>query len=347
MTDTINRKKMDLFTASVTLIAAFAAQYVVQFFLALMPMSDAAFTWSAVIANQVILFVACFLFCRQSKVSLVEITGVKRPPKWYCFVAVIFIALACLLCFAPLAGLMKRMLEKIGYEVTPNYFIPMQNRGLFALSFLALTILPAICEETAVRGVFLSGAKQKSAVFAIFLSAAVFALMHGNFNQLVNQFLIGVVAAYLVCITGSIYAGALLHFMNNGLAMICEYGFANGWIDPRFYWYLCGELSAKTIIVGMCVSLSALVVLLSSVTLLLHRDRTEKELFYPPKEGFWRNVSPYLDYLSGSSEATEQGEKPQGTSLRKPDKNGWIAMAILLGMLILVLCLTLIPGANG
>ena len=344
----IKGKKMDLGTASLTLIVAFCAQYLFQVIVGFFPLSDAAYTWTVVIANQLILFAVCFVFCFKKKVDYVDLLGLKRPPKWYFFPIFFFVAVACLFAFAPLSGLIKRMLEKLGYVVSPNYYVPMHNAGLFALSFLALTLLPAIGEETALRGVLFGGSRERSPVFAIFYTAAIFALMHGNLNQLAHQFFLGVVMGYLVCVTGSIYASATVHFFNNGLALLFEYGLQNGWIDPRFYWYLCGELSPKTTLIGMVIAIFAIVMLLVLVTCLLIRERAKKET-ETEMHGNARGISAYLNYLAGIPTEEKSEENAAAKAISKKIKKYSLALAIALAaMLLLVVLLSLVPtGGKG
>jgi hypothetical protein len=71
--------------------------------------------------------------------------------------------------------------------------------------------------------------------WAIVISALFFALIHMNPWQALNAFIIGVVMGYLYYKTGSLLLTMLIHFVNNGLALVmtqipsmAEYDF---WID--------------------------------------------------------------------------------------------------------------------
>ena len=338
------RKTFDLGSASLAFLVAFGAQLVFQAIVLLFHLSDAAKTWTIVVGNQIVLFAVCIFFCFMKKVDPLEITGLRRPPKWYYFPLFILIAFACVATFAPLAGVFSHLLGKLGYEYMPTYHIPTENKGLFTLAFLALTLLPFFGEELAVRGVVLSGGRERSPLFAILFSALIFALMHGNMRQLVHQFLLGAVMGYLAYLTGGIYASAVVHFVNNGVALLFEYGFKNGMIDPRAYWYLAGELGAKSTLIGVVVGFFGLTMLLVTLTCLLHRERAQKKDYIPREdEGFLRRITGYLRYLSAfpEEEGSTQGEAGEKTRERTFGTVMAIVLAVVLALIVL---LSLIPG---
>ncbi len=108
--------------------------------------------------------------------------------------------------------------------------------GPFWSSFLVTAIFAPIFEEWLCRGMVLRGLliKMKPA-WAIVISALFFALIHMNPWQALNAFIIGVVMGYLYYKTGSLILTMLIHFVNNGLAVVmtqipsmAEYDF---WID--------------------------------------------------------------------------------------------------------------------
>jgi len=340
------RKTFDLGSASLAFLIAFGAQLLFQVIVLLFHLSDAAKTWTIVVGNQVVLFAVCMIFCFRKKVDPLEITGLRRPPKWYYFPLFILIAFACVATFAPLAGVFSHLLGRLGYEYMPTYHIPTEDKGLFTLAFLALTLLPLLGEETAVRGVVLSGGRERSPVFAILFSALIFALMHGNLRQIVHQFLLGAVMGYLAYVTGGIYASAVVHFVNNGVALLFEYGFKNGMIDPRAYWYVAGELGTKSTLIGVVVGFFGLTMFLVMLTCLIHRERARKKDYIPcDDEGFHSRITGYLRFISGFP---EEGSMPQGAAgEEKPreQRTYGTAMAIMLAVVLaLIVLLSLIPG---
>ena len=93
--------------------------------------------------------------------------------------------------------------------------------GPFWSSFLLVAIFAPIFEEWLCRGMVLRGllTKMKPA-WAIVVSALFFALIHMNPWQALNAFIIGVVMGYVYYKTGSLWLTMLIHFVNNGAAVV-------------------------------------------------------------------------------------------------------------------------------
>ncbi len=87
---------------------------------------------------------------------------------------------------------------------------------------LTMSLLPAIVEEFALRVVVLGTIRRFGDKFAIFASATIFALMHGNFVQIPFTFILGVVFAYITVITGSVIPAIIIHFINNLFSCVSE-----------------------------------------------------------------------------------------------------------------------------
>lgn len=82
-----------------------------------------------------------------------------------------------------------------------------------SLLFYSIAVAP-ICEEVIYRGALLRYLERYGRWFAIFISALVFALMHGNAVQFPIAFVIGQVFGYLA-LKYSLRLTILLHVMNN------------------------------------------------------------------------------------------------------------------------------------
>lgn len=90
------------------------------------------------------------------------------------------------------------------------------SKNIFVALFL-IAVVPAVCEEFLFRGMIQRGLERLGAGWGIFLSGILFGLFHFDFQRLAAQTLIGLLSAYVVYRTGSIFNGMILHFMNNGL----------------------------------------------------------------------------------------------------------------------------------
>ena len=94
------------------------------------------------------------------------------------------------------------------------------NSPLWA-TVLTTVIFAPIFEEWLCRGMILRGLLQKTKpVWAICLSALVFALIHGNIWQGIPAFILGILFGYVYFRTGSLKMTMLMHLTNNAFAVI-------------------------------------------------------------------------------------------------------------------------------
>ena len=109
------------------------------------------------------------------------------------------------------------------YEVFTELMKQMTGGPLWA-SFLVVAIFAPIFEEWMCRGMVLRGllTKMKPA-WAIVLSALFFAVIHMNPWQALNAFLIGLMMGYVYYKTGSLILTMVIHFVNNGTAVILSH----------------------------------------------------------------------------------------------------------------------------
>lgn len=102
----------------------------------------------------------------------------------------------------------------------------MKSLPLWAM-VLVVALLPAFCEELTMRGVILSGFKDMSMGTAALVSGFLFALLHLNPPQFLYAFALGIILAYLVNITKSIFASMICHFTFNGINSVASWAALN------------------------------------------------------------------------------------------------------------------------
>jgi sodium transport system permease protein len=91
------------------------------------------------------------------------------------------------------------------------------------LSIILLALLPAISEEACFRGVMMSGlANTGSRAVAIIGSAIGFGVLHLSPFHIVPAAVLGLVLGFATLESGTILAGGVVHFVNNGLAASAE-----------------------------------------------------------------------------------------------------------------------------
>ncbi len=96
---------------------------------------------------------------------------------------------------------------------------PLSNYEI-VLMFITTAIVPAFAEEFLFRGAILSELRPYGKAPSIFISAILFAFMHQNIEQLLYTFAAGLVLAWVVYETGSVWSSILIHFFNNLLSVV-------------------------------------------------------------------------------------------------------------------------------
>lgn len=115
-----------------------------------------------------------------------------------------------------------------GAGVTPSQISIDAPRGLWgtALHYLSVSAVPALVEEFALRGVVMHSLRRFGDGFAVFVSAALFGLMHGNLIQAPFAFVSGLALGYADIAAGSLWPSILAHLLNNGFATLVNHGLA-------------------------------------------------------------------------------------------------------------------------
>ena len=85
----------------------------------------------------------------------------------------------------------------------------------YLLTIVAIAVTPAICEEVVFRGYIQSQHRDRPIRKAALLNGLFFAIIHLNLQQFAYAFVMGVIFAYMVHYTRSIWAGILPHFIIN------------------------------------------------------------------------------------------------------------------------------------
>lgn len=94
----------------------------------------------------------------------------------------------------------------------------------FPVMLFLMAVTPAFCEEVVFRGVVYGGYRKGGNKFwAVILSGFMFGVMHGNLNQALYAFVIGVLLALLLEATGSIFTTMLFHFIYNAQSCCMMY----------------------------------------------------------------------------------------------------------------------------
>lgn len=174
--------------------------------------------WVGYVIMQICFIATVFAFSRVRRVDILSVARMRGTLNIKQICLLPFISIACILLFLPLANAWSAFMNIIGYHgsvAMPAY----SNVGIYFLSLLVMAILPAFGEELLMRGGVFSGLSTRGGWFGVFMSGLFFSLMHANPMQTVHQFGLGAVLAIVVALSGSLWAGALVHFFNNFISI--------------------------------------------------------------------------------------------------------------------------------
>ncbi len=114
-----------------------------------------------------------------------------------------------------LVGKFMQFLQNFGLQMdSPDLELPSGWFGV-ALYLFAISVVPALVEEFAFRGVIMGSLKKYGNAYAIVVSGLLFGLMHGNLIQIPFAAALGCVLGYVAVVTDSIWPAVLIHFLNN------------------------------------------------------------------------------------------------------------------------------------
>ncbi len=156
---------------------------------------------------------------------------------FFCAILVIVATLASGLCTDAISAVMPPMPEAL------EAALESLTTGKLWINFICVCIFAPFFEEWLCRGMVLRGLLDNKVkpVWAILFSALFFGLIHGNVWQMVPAILLGALFGYVYYKTRSLKLTMLMHFTNNGLALLVSHipslESADTWIDVLGAWY--------------------------------------------------------------------------------------------------------------
>ena len=162
-----------------------------------------------------------------------------------------------------------RRSEDQAKELT-DMFLQTSSVGGLILNLFMIAVLPAIGEELLFRGALLRLFREwtKNPHFAVLISAFLFSALHLQFYGFLPRFILGIVLGYLFIWTRSIWVPVLVHFVNNGIAVVGAWYFARRGIDQDIE--SIGEVDKTGIII---FSLIMVVVMMLMIRLYEHKKK--------------------------------------------------------------------------
>lgn len=130
------------------------------------------------------------------------------------------LALGLQLAAGIIAAIVQFILNAFGLESAKADLAATPSFLANAIMYFYACLLGPVLEELLYRGVLLQSMRRYNERFAIFLSAAIFGLMHQNYQQFVLGFLIGIPLAVVTIKYNSIIPAICTHIVMNTLTML-------------------------------------------------------------------------------------------------------------------------------
>ena len=251
----MNNIKITATKLTLLLMLSIPAQIIVSFAIGLIPQSGLSSNMQNYIIPQLLyplLFeVPYLLIAKKSIAGFMPTPVCKVPVQKTLSAAFAFMAIT-------LSSIYTRLLDAVEI-VKPIKSASFTTDNIFeaVLWIIAMAVLPPVLEEAVFRGAILGTMKQYTGRGAIFFSAALFALMHANFNQIPVAFGMGLILGWFAYSTGSIVVPIILHACNNLLSV--GYSLLSGVLEKEALERTDLILTASISLIGLCCAIYEIV----------------------------------------------------------------------------------------
>ena len=147
----------------------------------------------------------------------------NQPVKASVTLAWVFFGVLCCVASNLVVNYISLISQKIfGFQLTQGAMTDTPPDSVFAcvLEMIALAVVPAVCEEFAMRCCSLQLLNKFGRGFSVFAVSIVFGLLHGNIVQFIFAFLVGLILGYVTVQTNNIMPTIFIHFINNGVSVV-------------------------------------------------------------------------------------------------------------------------------
>lgn len=148
-----------------------------------------------------------------------------------------------------IANFIMSLLVEIGVPMPEMPDLLIDSPLSLVLNIVVFAVLPGVLEEMFFRGYVLQMLRRYNDTAALFVSALLFGLMHGNVLQIPFAFMVGLVLGLIVLRTDNIWLAIGLHFLNNAMSMGLQYIGLN--VDEQAQSLQFLVLSAILILIGL------------------------------------------------------------------------------------------------
>lgn len=130
--------------------------------------------------------------------------------------------------------------------------------GGLLFNLLIIALIPAVGEELTFRGVLQQGlSRRMNPHVAIILAAAIFSFIHFQFYGFLPRMFLGILLGYMFYVSGSLWTSILMHFVNNGTAVVLYYLNDKGIINVDVDHF--GAMPPTMVVISAAVTLALIV----------------------------------------------------------------------------------------
>jgi hypothetical protein len=165
--------------------------------------------------------------------------------------------------FESLEAMLKQMEDAAG-DLTERMLQVDTVWGLLG-NLLVIALIPAIGEELTFRGMLQQALHRgcKNAHLAVWLSGFIFSFIHFQFYGFLPRMFLGIILGYMFYYSGSLWTSILMHFVNNGSAVVVAYLEHKGLTDVDYEHF--GETSNVWLLLLSLVVTVGLIVLSNKI----------------------------------------------------------------------------------
>lgn len=199
--------------------------------------------------------------------------GFRKPACWWMLLVGVILMFVSL----PLTNILGTWNEKVNFGESLETLLKMMEDAAGDLTermlqvdtiwgllgnLLVIALIPAIGEELTFRGVLQQSLTRRfNPHVAIWLSAFIFSFIHFQFYGFLPRMFLGLILGYMFYYSGSLWTSILMHFINNGTAVVVAYldykGLAN--VD----WEHFGSTSNVALLITSLVLTAGMIVIVA------------------------------------------------------------------------------------
>lgn len=197
-------------------------------------------------------------------------------------------------------------LQLLGYTYTVGGGTIYSGPEVLILEIVTGAMFPAFFEEITNRGVLLAALdNEKSDRVKILFMGAFFGVFHQNVPQFFPTMIIGVIIAYMAVKSQSILPGMIVHFINNFVITLSDYGSQTGSPVGQITNFVSSFVYSNVIVlvVSVAVAVWLMIICLRKFASVNARYRAERDPVEPLRSGIAEpsdeDVRARINYIYG------------------------------------------------